>query len=153
VIFDKTAYGPGETIRAHLGVVARGSTALPIQFTWLLVFGPGFGGSSASATTTVPEVDLSLPVPSNLGSGDILMIAQESSTGTFTYRTVHIGAAGASTFWITDVGGVPLYAVLLGLLVFLLLVAVLGLWRRTGGGLRMFRRRATPPPPPGENPP
>jgi hypothetical protein len=151
VIFDKAAYGPGETIRAHLGLAPRGSTALPIQFTWLLAFGPGFGGSSVSAITTVPEVDLSLPVPSNLGSGDILMIAQESSTGTSTFRTVHV--AGASTFWITDVGGVPLYAVLLGLLVFVLLVAVLGLWRRTGGGLRMFRRRATPPPPPGENPP
>jgi hypothetical protein len=153
VIFDKAAYGPGETIRAHLGVVPRGSTSLPIQFTWVLAFGPGFGGSSVSAITTVPEVDLSLPVPSNLGSGDILMIAQESSTGTFTYRTVHIGAAGASTFWITDVGGVPLYAVLLGLFVVLLLVAVLGLWRRTGGGLRMFRRRGTPPPPSGENVP
>jgi hypothetical protein len=152
-IFDKAAYGPGETIRAHLGVVARGSTALPIQFSWVLAFGPGFGGSTVSATTTVPEVDLTLLVPTSLGSGDILMIGQESSTGTFTYRTVHIGAAGASTFWTTDVGGVPLYGVLLGLLVVVLLVAVLGLWRRTGGGLRMFRRRGAPPPPPRENPP
>lgn len=153
VIFDKAAYGPGEMIRAHLGVVARGSTALPIQFTWVLAFGPGFGGSSVSAITTVPEVDLSLPVPSNLGSGDILMIAQESRTGSFSYRTVHIGAAGANTFWITDVGGVPLYAVLLGLLVLVLLVSVLALWRRTGGGLQFLRRRGAPPPPPGENVP
>src|SRR5437879_1636541 len=89
VIFDKVAYGPGEIVHAHLGVTARGTTALPIQFTWVLAFGPGFGGSSVSAITTVPEVDLYLPVPSGMGSGDILMIAQESSTGSFTYRTVH----------------------------------------------------------------
>jgi hypothetical protein len=106
-----------------------------------------------SAITTVPEVDLTLPVPSNLGSGDILMFAQESNTGTFTYRSVHIGTTATNTFWVTDVGGVPLYAVLLGLLVLVLLVAVLGLWRRTGGGLRFLRRRGTPPPPPGENVP
>jgi hypothetical protein len=153
VIFDKAAYGPGETIRAHLGVVPRGATALPIQFTWTLSFGAPFGGSSVSAITTVPEVDLTLPVPSNLGSGDILMFAQESSTGTFTYRSVHIGTTATNTFWVTDVGGVPLYAVLLGLLVLVLLVAVFGLWRRTGGGLRLLRRRGTPPPPPRENVP
>src|SRR6266480_3151120 len=46
-------------------------------------------------------------------------------------------------------GGVPLFAVLLGLLFILLLVAVLGLWRRVGGGHLMGPRAAPPPPPPG----
>jgi len=56
-------------------------------------------------------------------------------------------ATGGVGFWSTDVGGAPVYAIVLGLLFLLVLVAVVGLWRRTGGGFR-FLHRGTPPPPP-----
>src|SRR5207247_285945 len=67
--------------------------------------------------------------------------------GTPIGPTLHIGTTNA--LWSTDIGGVPLFAVLLGLLFILLLVAVLGLWRRVGGGHLMGPRAAPPPPPPG----
>ena len=143
--FDRTSYTPGDTIRAHLTVTPRGTTPLSIQFTWTLSL--GFGGSpSVSAITTVPEVDLSLPIPQGVGTGDLVVIATEASTGTSVGHTMHIGTTNA--LWSTEIGGIPLFAVLLGLLFILLLVTVLGLWRRMGGG-HLMGPRAAPPPPPG----
>src|SRR5437773_1310485 len=98
--------------------------------------------------TTVPEVDLTLPIPQGVGTGELVVIATESSTGTAIGHTLHIGTTNA--LWSTDIGGVPLFAVLLGLLFILLFVAVLGLWRRVGGGHLMGPRAAPPPPPPGD---
>ena len=148
VSFDKASYVPGEIIHAHLSVTPRGATALPIQFSWTLSLGIAFAGApTASAITTTPETDLYLQVPQGLGSGDLLIVATESSTGTFQYQTVHIGTATSGLS--AEIGGVPLYAIVLGLLFLLLLVAVLGLWRRTGGGHLMGPRAARPPSGPG----
>src|SRR5947209_2731441 len=145
--FDRASYMPGDTIHAHLTVTPRGATPLPLQFIWTLSLG-GFGGSpTVSAITTVPEVDLTLPIPQGVGTGDLVVTATESSTGTAIGHTLHIGTTNA--LWSTDIGGVPLFAVLLGLLFILLLVAVLGLWRRVGGGHLMGPRAAPPPPPSG----
>lgn len=132
VAFDKASYAPGETVRAHLTVTSRGTTALPSQFEWFLFTGP-FGTVTATAITTVPEADLSLTLPLGLADGDILFLALESRTSSVQYVTVHIGAT--SPLWTTELGGIPLFAILLGLLFILLLVAVLGLWRRMSGGL------------------
>jgi DNA-directed RNA polymerase subunit RPC12/RpoP len=149
VTFDKASYVPGDIIHGHLSVTPRGTTALPIQFSWTLSIGLAFAGApTASAITTTPETDLFLQVPQGLGSGDLLIVATESNTGTFQYRTVHIGTSGSG--FSTEIGGVPLYAIGLGLLFVLLLVAVLGLWRRMGGGHLMGPRSA--PPPPGSEP-
>ena len=146
--FDRPSYMPGDTLHAHLAVTPRGTSTLPLQFTWTLSLGLGFGGSpTISAITIVPEVDLSLPIPAGMGTGDLVVIATEASTGTSIGHTLHIGTT--NTLWSTDIGGVPLFAVLLGLLFILLLVAVLGLWRRVGGGHLMGPRAAPPPPPPG----
>jgi len=146
--FDRASYTPGDSIHAHLAVTPRSTAALPLQFTWTLSLG-GFGGSpSVSAITTVPEVDLTLPIPQGVGTGELVVIATESSTGTAIGHTLHIGTTNA--LWSTDIGGVPLFAVLLGLLFILLFVAVLGLWRRVGGGHLMGPRAAPPPPPPGD---
>ena len=82
-----------------------------------------------------------------MGTGDLLIVGTESSTGTFQYQTVHIGTASSGLS--AEIGGVPIYAVVLGLLFLLLLVAVLGLWRRTGGGSLFGPRAARPPPGPG----
>ncbi len=148
VSFDKSSYVPGEIIHAHLSVTPKGATALPIQFSWTLSLGLAFAGApTASAITTMPETDLYLQVPQGLGTGDLLIVATESSTGTFQYQTVHIGTASSGLS--AEIGGVPIYAVVLGLLFLLLLVAVLGLWRRTGGGSLFGPRAARPPPGPG----
>jgi len=143
--FDKSSYVPGEIIHAHLSVTPRGTTALPIQFTWTISLGIAFAGApTASAITTSPEADLFLQVPQAVGTGDLLIVGTESSTGTFQYQTVHVGTASSGLS--SEIGGVPIYAVVLGLLFLLLLVAVLGLWRRTGGGSLFGPRAARPPP-------
>src|SRR2546421_6574861 len=146
--FDRPSYMPGDTLHAHLAVTPRGTSTLPLQFLWTLSLGLGFGGSpTVSAITTVPEVDLSLPIPQGVGTGDLVVIATESSTGTSIGHTLHIGTT--NTLWSADNGGGPPFAALLGLPFIPLLVAVLGLWRRVGGGHLMGPRAAPPPPPPG----
>jgi hypothetical protein len=129
VSFDKAAYAPGETIRAHLVLTPRGATSLPRQFDWILTLGTLFGTTSAvRAITTSPEVDLALAIPAGIGNGDLLVFAFESSTSATQYVTVHIGSTNA--LWTTEIGGIPLFAILLGLLFILIFVAVIGLWRR-----------------------
>ena len=155
VSFDRPAYAPGETIRAHLALTARGLSRLPRQFDWLLTLGPPFGTSfGARAITTEPEVDLSLPIPSGLGGGDVLVVAFESSTGASQYVTLHIGST--NPLWSTEVGGIPLFATLLALLFLLIFVAVIGLWRRIASvppaapllGVTTSAPPAEPSPPP-----
>src|SRR2546421_559123 len=149
---DRGDFTPGDAITASYSVtshvILRPTYDYQVTDTSFTIVLGGFGGSpTVSAITTVPEVDLSLPIPQGVGTGDLVVIATESSTGTSIGHTLHIGTT--NTLWSTDIGGVPLFAVLLGLLFILLLVAVLGLWRRVGGGHLMGPRAAPPPPPPG----
>ena len=145
IALDRSSYSPGETIRVHVSVAARGTSSLPSQFRFVASL--FFGGSSASAITTYREADLFLTVPGSLGSGDLLLIVNEFNTGAGGFTMVHVGPSGS--FWSTDVGGVPAYAVALSLLVILLLVAVLAMWRRAGGGMLGGPRGPPAPPPEG----
>src|SRR6266571_1833669 len=142
ITLDRTSYNPGETIRVHVSVATRGTSSLPSQFRFGATL---FGASSATAITTYREADLFLTVPGGLCSGDLLLIVHEFNTGAGGFTMVHVGPSGS--FWSTDVGGVPAYAVALSLLVLLLLVAVLAMWRRAGGGM-LGGPRGQPAPPP-----
>lgn len=148
VTLDKSSYVAGETIRAHLVLTPRVTTqALPIQFRWSL----SLGSSSVSAITTTSDVDLFIPVPNGVGTGEIIMFATESSTFTTSFQTVRIGGSAQNALWSTEIGGIPAFAVLLGLLFILLLVAVVALWRRVGGRMPgpLGGKPAPPPPPEG----
>lgn len=127
IAFDKAAYAPGDTIVAHLTLIPRGTAALPRQFEWTLSIGP-FGGPSARAITTEPQVDLFLPIPSRIGTGDLLVFAIEARTGAAQLVTVHVGTT--NPLWTTEIAGIPLFAILLGLLSLAIFVAFVGLWRR-----------------------
>ena len=146
--FDKPSYAPGDTVRVRVSLITRGTASLPSQFRFSAGF---FGVPPAAALTTVPSTDLFVTVPLGTGGGDLLLLASESMTGATTFQTIHIG--GTSSFWSTDVGGIPVFAVFLSFLFVLLLIAVLALWRRTGGGgwfgSHMPPGQAPPPPPAG----
>jgi len=142
--FDRSSYGAGDTIHARLTLTARGPASFPSQFRWSL----SIASSSVSAITTGSIADLSLRIPAGTGSGGLLVFANELNTGASAFQTVQVGASGSS-FWSTDVGGVPIFGVILGVLFLLLLIAVIGLWRRIGGGLPMGAKGAPPPPPEG----
>jgi len=146
IALDRGSYAAGETIRVHVSVAARGTSSLPSQFRFGATL---FGAGSASAITTYQQADLFLTVPASLGSGDLLLIVNEFNTGAGAFTMVHVGPA--ASFWATDVGGVPAYAVALSLLVILLLVAVLAMWRRGGAGM-LGGPRGHPAPPPPEGP-
>ncbi len=145
--FDRPTYAPGETIRVHLSLTPRGTTALPSQFRWSVTL--GLAGVVASATTTRPEVDLLITVPQGTGNGELLLIAQEFNTGGTSIQAVRIGAA--NPLWSTEIAGMPAFAVLLALLFVLLLIALAVLWRRMGGGRAPVPTQSAgmaPPPPP-----
>lgn len=147
VTLDKASYVPGESVRAHLVVIPRTSTqAFPIQFRWSLAF----GSASVSAVTTEPQVELFLTIPVGIGSGDFLMLATESSTSTVSFVSIPIGGTAQNPLWSTEVAGIPVFVVLLGLLSVLLLVAVFALWRRIGGRMPGLGERPAAHPPPEE---
>lgn len=147
VTFDKGAYSPGESIRAHLTVTARGTTALPRQFEWFLGIGGLFPtAASATAITTEPQADLVLTIPSEVGSGDLVVFALERRTGAIQYVTVRVGTT--NPLWTTEVAGIPLFAILLGLLSILTFVAIIALWRRVASESLGLEAPQMPTPPP-----
>ena len=141
--FDRSSYAAGETIHARLTLAARGPASLPSQFRWSL----SIASTSVSAITTGPVADLSLRIPRGTGGGGLLVFANEFNTGASAFQTVQVGGSG-NGFWSTDVGGVPIFGIVLGVLFLLLLIAVIGLWRRVGGGLAPMGAKGVPPPPP-----
>jgi len=104
------------------------------------------GAPLAEVVTTSPEGDLYVTVPQGTSSGDVLLFVGEDGTGSMVLETVRIGAT--NTFWTTEIAGIPLFAVLLGLLVVLLLLVTFVLWRRGGAGARMAPAAGKPVPPP-----
>src|SRR2546426_1067148 len=145
--FDRTSYGAGETVHAHLTLTAKGTGSLPSQFRWSL----SSASASATAITTGPAADLFLTIPAGTGNGGLLVFANELNTGASAFQTVQVGPTGSS-FWSTDVGGVPVFAIVLSALFVLLLIAVIAMWRRSGGGFGPIGGKAAVPPPPPEGP-
>src|SRR5207244_7520929 len=141
--FDRSSYAAGETIHARLTWTARGPASLPSQFRWSL----SIAATSVSAITTGPAADLSLRIPQGTGGGGLLVFANGFNTGASAFQTVQVGGSGTA-FWSTDVGGVPIFGIVLGVLFLLLLIAVIGLWRRVGGGLAPMGAKGTQPAPP-----
>src|SRR2546425_13165202 len=141
--FDQSSYAAGETIHARLTLTARAPASLPSQFRWSL----SIASASVSAITTGSTAELSVRIPQGTGGGGLLVFANEFNTGTSAFQTVQVGASGNS-FWSTDVGGVPIFGIVLGVLFLLLLIAVIGLWRRVGGGLGAMGAKGPAPPPP-----
>jgi hypothetical protein len=139
VTMDKTSYAPGETVRLHLSVTPRGTTALPSQFRWTVSF--ALFGQAASATTTSPVTDFSILVPQSMGSGDLVLLVAELNTGATAILAVRVGPT--NPVWSTEIGGIPVFALILTLLFVLLLIGLAALWRRVGGG------RGPAPMPPG----
>jgi len=143
---DKPSYLPGETIRIHYVLSARGDSPMPSQFDFFASLGTFLGAPLAEVVTTSPEGDLYVTVPQGTSSGDVLLFVGEDGTGSMVLETVRIGAT--NTFWTTEIAGIPLFAVLLGLLVVLLLLVTFVLWRRGGAGARMAPAAGKPVPPP-----
>jgi hypothetical protein len=141
--FDRSSYAAGETIHARLTLTARGPASLPSQFRWSL----SIASASVSAITTGPIADLAIRIPQGTGNGGLLVFANELNTGASAFQTVQVGGSG-NGFWSTDVGGVPIFGIVLGVLFLLLLIAVIGLWRRVGSGLAPMGAKGVPPPPP-----
>ena len=146
ITLDKPSYLPGETIRIGYTITALGTAALPGSFSFAYIL---LGSSVATAASNSPTGELTLRVPPSANEGELILLVQESSTGSQAYETVRIGST--NPLWATEIAGIPTFALLLGLLVALLVVVVLFLWRRVGAGAGPAMPRATkptPPPPP-----
>ncbi len=145
--FEKASYAAGETVHARLTLTAKGPASLPSQFRWSL----SIASASVSAITTGSTADLFLTIPQGTGNGGLLVFASELTTGASAFQTVQVGPTG-NAFWSAEVGGFPAYGIVLGVLFLLLLIAVIALWRRVGGGFGPIGGKAAAPPPPPEGP-
>src|SRR5436309_2975206 len=108
--FDKTSYAAGDTVHVRLTLTARGAASLPSQFRW----GLSSASASVSSITTGPTADLSLTIPQGTGNGGLLVCANELNTGAGAFQTVQVGSA--ESFWATQVGGITVFALILGVL-------------------------------------
>src|SRR2546426_438106 len=144
--FDKTSYAAGDTVHARLTLTARGTASLPSQFRWAL----SSASASVSSITTGPTADLFLTIPQGTGNGGLLVFANELNTGTSAFQTVQVGSA--ESFWATQVGGITVFALILGVLFVLLLLMVIALWRKVGAGFGPIGGKAAVPPPPPAGP-
>ncbi len=148
VSLDKTSYIPGDVVRVHYKITSQGGAPLPAQFNLVAQI---LGAGSISAITTSAEGDLLVQIPQGANEGNLILWVWDTSTGAMAYETVKVGPT--NVLFDTTLGGVPIFDVLLGLVVVLLVIAVLFLWRRTspgaGVGKPAIAKPAPPPPPPG----
>src|SRR2546422_936990 len=143
---DRGDYNAGDTASPRLTLTARGTASLPSQFRWAL----SSASASVSSITTGPTADLFLTIPQGTGNGGLLMFANELNTGAGAFQTVQVGSV--ESFWATQVGGITVFALILGVLFVLLLLMVIALWRKVGAGLGPIGGKAAVPPPPPEGP-
>ncbi len=147
---DRSTYNAGDTITLQYTVTARGTSALPSIYHFVVYI---LGMPSKTVDTTSATGTITYPVPAGAPQGDQLLYVADSSTGAYTYVVVHVGPVNPL---LTDVAGVPLFDILIFLLFVVLLLAVILLWRRTGMGRAPPSAEAgkpsTPPPPPPSGP-
>jgi hypothetical protein len=147
---DRSNYVPGDTITISYTMTARGTSALPSQFEFSIVL---FGAATQIETATSPTGTLTLVIPTNAPTGNLPLSVSEANTLTLQVIVVHVGAINPL---VADIGGVPLFDILITLLFLVLLLAVILLWRRAGMGRgprpAPAGKPATPPPPPPSGP-
>ncbi len=150
ISLDRSNYVPGDTMSIAYKVTTRGTSALPSQFAFTIALE---GATSQQEFTTSPEGTLTLTIPKDSPTGNLLLAVTETHTLSIQIVTVHVGAVNPL---VADIGGVPLFAILITLLFVVLLLAVILLWRRTGMGKAPSAAEAgeptAPPPPPPSGP-
>ncbi|HYM39702.1 MAG TPA: hypothetical protein VEY12_06115, partial [Thermoplasmata archaeon] len=150
VSFDKSSYNPGDTMTITYTVSTRGVSVLPSSYHFYLQL---YGVTFRYVDASTPTGTLTLQVPGNTPTGNILLYISEGNTGASVYEIVHVGAVNPL---VADIGGVPLFDILITLLFVVLLLAVILLWRRTGMGrtppIAGTGKPSTPPPPPPSGP-
>ena len=144
---DRSNYLPGDTITISYAITAQGTSALPTRYEFFIAL---FGVPGQEEMTSSPTGTLTLAVPANAPTGNLLLEVIELNTGASNLQVIHVGAVNPL---LTDVAGVPLFDILIFLLFVVLLLAVILLWRRTGMGrappsAETGKPTAPPPPPP-----
>ena len=147
---DRSNYVPGDTISIAYRITARGTSALPSQYEFSLSL---FGTATQLESTSSPTGTLTLAIPADAPTGNVLLAVTEVNTGATELVVVHVGAVNPL---VADIGGVPLFDILITLLFVVLLLAVILLWRRAGmgrgPGMAAAGKPSTPPPPPPSGP-
>ncbi len=147
VTLDRSNYVPGDTMTISYKMTTRGTAALPSQFEFVATLA---GATNQVAFSSNPTGSFTMPIPADAPTGTLILLVAEYNTMTTQVVTVHVGAVNPL---VADIGGVPLFAILITLLFVVLLLAVILLWRRTGMGkapaaMETGKPAAPPPPPP-----
>jgi len=144
ITVDKTSYLPGETIRISYALIPRGRTALPQAFAFVIEM---FGTPRMVVQTASDRGELTFALPADIGHGPTNLFVYELTTGASANTVVRIGST--NPLWDTTIGGIPAFAVILGIaLLFVILLMVL-MWRRMSmGGIAPKAPAEKPAPPP-----
>src|SRR5206468_134085 len=166
---DRGDYNPGDTISAFYGVrshvitspaysyaVTDTNTVVVLSGTTNATFfsfaTPNPSSRSYTFRVTATDRGNSTQALATINQATGFVLGMSFDRASYAAgETVQAGPTG-SAFWSTEVAGFPVFAIVLSVLFLVLLVAVIGLWRRLGGGFGLLGGKAVPPPPPAEGP-
>ncbi len=146
ITLDRASYNAGETMTISYLITPRGASVLPSQYRFYIsLYGVGYKYVDTTSNTGTMQIT----VPAGTPTGNLLLWVVELNTGSSIYNVVHVGPVNPL---VMDVGGVPLFDILISLLFLVLVLAVILLWRRAGMGRaprgEMGAKPSPPPPPP-----
>ena len=143
ITVDKTSYLPGETIRISYALIPRGRTALPQAFAFVIEM---FGTPGIVIQTASDRGELTFTLPANIGHGPTNLFVFEFMTGASANTVVQIGPT--NLLWDTTIGGIPAFAVILGIGLLLVILLMVLMWRRMSMGSMARKAPAEKPAPP-----
>lgn len=114
---DRPSYLPGETVRIGYAIERRGLSVLPLVFTFQVALA---GAPPRTQQTTSASGTLTYVIPQGVSRGNLLLVVTESSTNTLAIQTLTVGTT--NPLWSTTVADIPLFDILLGLLLLIVIV-------------------------------
>ncbi len=138
---DRASYLPGDIVRIGYLMQARGKSVLPTVYTFQVSLA---GSPTRIEQMTTAQGTLTYVIPAGVTQGNLLLAVVETSTATFSAQTIVVGPT--NPLWSITIADVPLFAILLGIALLLVVVLLV----RSGA---LFGRVPSAPKAPGIPPP
>jgi len=137
---DRPSYLPGDVVQIRYTMQARGRSVLPTVFTFQLGLA---GGPFRTQQTTTASGVLAYAIPPGIAQGNLVLGVFETNTGASAILTVTVGPT--NPLWAITVADVPLFVILLGVAMLLVVILLVRSGALFPHGLHLRKAPGTPP--------